>query len=191
MMAGSRREFLAAAIALWQAASLRAQQQRQATFVTPQHGGTLLFLDIPRRDVLRRLMDCVVPADERSAGAVGAHVDEYIDFVLFHADSKLQDIWRRGLDRYGEAIQSENAAGIDAFLARQARSEFSPQTEEEQFFVYLKTAITEGFYTSEEGISRELGYKGMSFELDFPGCTHKEHKVPAGYKPLLRSAEKA
>jgi hypothetical protein len=178
-------------MALWQAASLRAGQQRQPHRAASRQEDGLVFLNPRRREVLRLLMDSIVPADNRSAGAAGAQVDEYIDFVLYHADPELQEIWRRGLDRYGSDIQSENAAGIDAFLTRQAGAEFSPQTEDERFFVYLKTAVTEGFYTSEEGISKELGYKGMTFEMDFRGCTHGGHEVPAGYRPLLRSAEKA
>lgn len=189
MNCSSRREFLAAGLALWQAASLRAGQQGQESRAASRQEDGLVFLNARRREVLRLLMDRIVPADARSAGAAGAQVDDYIDFVLPHADPELQEIWQQGLDRYGSAIQSESAAGIDRFLTRQAAAEFSPQTEDERFFVHLKTAVTEGFYTSEEGVSKELGYKGMTFELDFRGCTHAGHKVPAGYRPLLRSAE--
>jgi hypothetical protein len=191
MTGESRREFLVAAISLWQAAALRAQEQRLTNPATSRQNNGFVFLDARGREVLRRLMDRIVPPDERSGGAIGAKVDEYIDFVLGHADAPLQDAWRKGLDRYGRAIESKDGAGIDAFLADQARSEFSPHTENEQFFVYLKTAVAEGFYTSEEGISKELGYKGMTFEMDFQGCTHTDHNAPPDYKPLLRSVEKA
>jgi hypothetical protein len=171
----SRRSFLMTAVALWQAASIRAQQQKQrGRFLNPQ-----------QHEVLLRLMDKLIPADERSGGAVGAKVDEYIDFVLLHADPPLQAAWRNGLDSYGRATD------LDTFLNKQARAEFSPATEDERFFVLLKAAVTEGFYTSEEGISKELGYQGMTFDMDPSGCTHADHKAPAGYKPLLRSAEKA
>ncbi len=190
-MSESRREFMVTAAGLWQAASLRAKQQRQANPATSKQDKGLLFLDTRRREILRRLMDRIVPADGRSTGAIGAKVDEYIDFVLVHADANFQNAWRTGLDRFGMAIESREGPGIDAFLAQQARGEFSPRTDDERFFVYLKTAVAEGFYTSEEGISKELGYEGMTFEMDFPGCTHPEHKAPAGYKPLLRSLEKA
>lgn len=135
-------------------------------------------------------MDRIVPADTLSAGAIGAHVDEYIDFVLVHADPTFQNAWREGLDRFGTAIESEDNAGIDNFLAKQAQGEFAPRTDDERFFVYLKTAVAEGFYTSAEGIEKELGYKGMTYEMDQLGCTHPHHEVPANYKPLLRSLEK-
>ncbi len=187
----SRREFLIAGIGLWQAASSRAQEERQKKGKSSQQEGGLVFLNAHRRDILTRLMDRIVPADERSTGAVGAKVDEYIDFVLQHADANFQNAWREGLDRFGVAIGSKTGAAIDAILAEQARNEFSPRTEDERFFVYLKTAVTEGFYTSQEGISKELGYKGMGFDMDFPGCTHAEHEVPADYRPLLRSIKRA
>lgn len=186
----SRREFLIAGVALWQAASLRAQEARQDRPKGAHKEGGLVFLDARRRDILKRLMDRIVPADERSGGAVGAGVDEYIDFVLQQADAKFQSVWREGLDRFGEAIGSERGSKIDGFLAEQARGEFSPRTDDERFFVYLKTAVAEGFYTSQEGIEKELRYKGMSFEMDFPGCTHAEHSAPADYKPMLRAIEK-
>jgi hypothetical protein len=186
----SRREFLIAGIALWRAASLRAQQERKVQPKNSHEAGGLVFLDARQRDILRRLMDRIVPADERSSGAIGAKVDEYIDFVLQHADTTFQNAWREGLDRYGAAIGAKEGPPIDAFLTEQARGEFSPRTDDERFFVYLKTAVAEGFYTSQEGISKELGYKGMSFEMDFPGCTHAKHEAPADYQPLLRSIKK-
>lgn len=191
MSGESRREFLIAGIALWQAASLRARQARQIQGNNRNEESGLVFLDARRRDILRRLMDRIVPADERSSGAIGARVDEYIDFVLQYADAKFQAAWREGLDRFGKAIGSKRGPAIDSVLAEQARGEFSPRTGDERFFVYLKTAVAEGFYTSREGIEKELEYKGMSFEMDFPGCTHREHETPADYKPLLRAIEKA
>lgn len=186
----SRREFLAVVIGLWQAASLRAQQQRKFATGSKQEQ-VVTFLSPRQREILRRLMDRIVPGDDRSTGAMGARVDEYIDFVLVHGKPMLQEAWRRGLDRYGAAITGKDAAAIDEFLAQQARGEFAAHIENERFFVYLKTAVTEGFYTSEEGITKELGYRGMTFQMDFPGCTDAEHKAPAGYKPLLRSSENA
>jgi Gluconate 2-dehydrogenase subunit 3 len=190
MSSESRRRFLIAGIALWRTASLRARQARQMQPQYSHEEGGLVFLDARRRDILRRLMDRIVPADERSSGAIGAKVDEYVDFVLQHADAKFQNTWRQGLDRFGEAIGSKQGPTIDAFLAKEARGEFSPRTDDERFFVYLKTAVAEGFYTSQEGIDKELGYQGMTFEMDFPGCTHAEHNAPADYKPLLRAIEK-
>jgi hypothetical protein len=181
----SRRTFLFAVVGLWQAASARAQLHSKANGRDPG----LVFLTPAQHELLLRLIDRFVPADERSAGAVGAKLDEYIDFVLLHADPTMQSSWRKGLTNYAVHLKSKPAAEIDEFLATQARSEFSPETEDDRFFVLLKVAVTEGFYTSEEGIVKELGYKGMTHDMDAAGCTHAAHKIPADYKPLLRSAQ--
>ena len=192
MSSESRRGFLFTVVGLWQAASARARQQSQTTPVRDSAvAKTAAFFSPLQRGVLVRLMERMIPADERSTGAAGAKVDEYVDFVLLHADATLQQAWRGGLDSYGIAIAAKDGAGIDDFLTEQARREFAPVTESERFFVYLKVAVTEGFSTSEEGISRELGYQGMTFDMDPPGCTHAAHTAPAGYKPLLPAPETA
>jgi hypothetical protein len=186
----SRREFIVAAGVLWQQAVVRAQQHHGEHSSAPQSAQyTFSYLDQPRREALRRLMSRIIPADGRSGGAIGAKVDEYIDFILSHAAPALQETWRSGLDRYGRATAGLNAEEIDAFLSKHARNEFAPVNENERFFVLLKAAVVEGFYTSQEGIEKELGYKGMSFGLDFPGCTDTVHEVPPTYKPALRQRE--
>src|SRR5581483_9395181 len=129
MTDSSRREFLVTTLGLWQAASLRAHADPRYT----QARSGLVFLDEHRSQTLRRLMDRMIPVDSRSAGAVGAKVDDYIDFVLAHADPELQSTWRTGLDRYAAAIKSKDDAAVDSFLRQQAKAEFSPRTSDEQF----------------------------------------------------------
>jgi hypothetical protein len=185
-MTQSRREFLASAAALWSAAGLRAQQHQHAH---PSHERVpykFAFLDADERKTLRVLMDRIVPADDRSSGALGACVDEYVDFILVHADAPLQETWHKGLKGYGEAIAGKSPDELDKFLEKQARNEFSPANDDEAFFILLKSAVTEGFYTSEQGITNELGYQGMTYMLDFEGCTHAVHEIPAGWHPMLR-----
>ena len=177
-MLQSRREFVSAAAALWSTAALRAQQHQHAHPSSGKAPYKFSFFDAGERRTLRVLMDRIVPADERSSGALGACVDEYVDFILLHADAPLQETWHKGLERYGEAIAGKSLDQVDQFLEQQARNEFSPATDEEAFFVLLKAAVNEGFYTSEEGIVNELGYKGMAFALDFQGCTHASHPIP-------------
>lgn len=200
-MSTSRRRFLATAALLWEQAVASAQQdinaqQQQIERQKHQHGPAAElkpskyrygFLTASEQQVLRRLADRIVPADARSGGAAAARVDEYVDFVLGHANARLQKAWRDGLGRYGKAIAGKQAAGIDRFLEQQAVNEFHPGTPDEEFFVLLKAATVEGFYTSQEGILKELGYQGLAYVPNFPGCTHPDgHKAPADYQPLLR-----
>jgi gluconate 2-dehydrogenase subunit 3-like protein len=183
----SRREFVFATAALWHAALLRAGEHVHSTAEHAPY--TFQFLSLPEIEMLRILIARIVPADDRSGGALGAHVDEYIDFVLVHADPPLQQQWKNGLREYGQVIKQLEIAGIDRFLTEQAVREFAPVSDMEKFFVMLKAATVEGFYTSQQGIVDELGYKGMAFVLDFEGCTHTYHKVPAGWRPSLKQAE--
>lgn len=185
-MPQSRREFLATAAALWSAAALRAQQHQHALPSDEKVPYKFSFLDADERRTLRVLMDRLVPADDRSSGALGACVDEYVDFILMHADAPLRETWHKGLKRYGEAIAGKSPDEVDKCLEKQARNEFSPANDDEAFFILLKAAVTEGFYTSEQGIKNELGYKGMTFVLDFEGCTHAVHESPPGWHPMLR-----
>jgi hypothetical protein len=185
----SRREFVLAAAALWHAAALRAGEHVHSG--SEQVPYTFQFLHPPEIETLRIHIARIIPSDDRSSGGIGARIDEYIDFVLAHADTFLQQQWRSGLRDYGEAIQGRDVAGIDRFLMEQAAREFAPVSDREKFFVMLKAAIVEGFYTSEQGILHELGYKGMAFVLDFEGCTHTHHSVPSGWQPSLKSPENA
>jgi Gluconate 2-dehydrogenase subunit 3 len=184
-MIDTRREFLLTTAAVWAQAVARAHQHAATEPASaPQHA--FVFFQPKERETLRALMDRIVPPDERSTGALGARVDEYIDFILSHAEPPLQQQWRDGLRRYRTTIHVQDASAIGPFLAQQAKNEFDPHSEDERFFVLLKYAVTEGFYTSREGIDNELGYRGMGFVLDFQGCTHPNHESPPGWKPILR-----
>jgi hypothetical protein len=187
----SRREFLAQAAALWSAAVLSAQQHQHAHSRNETAAYKFTFLDAEELKTLRVLMDRIVPGDDRSSGALGARVDEYVDFIMVHADASLQDTWRKGLKRYSEATAGTTPPEVDSFLEHQAQNEFSPKNDDEAFFVLLKGAITEGFYTSEQGIVNELGYKGMTFVLDPQGCTHPSHRIPDGWRPMLQAHKEA
>jgi hypothetical protein len=183
----TRREFVLASLALWDAALARAQEHRHAAATTGSAADLpyrFTFLTAGERATLRQAMALLIPADERSGGAVGAKVDEYVDFVMTHADAGLQQTWRGGLARMAQAKD------MDAFLAVQARREFSPQTEDEAFFGILKDVVCEGFYTSAEGVENELGYRGMTFAVEFDGCTHDAHVAPANWQPELRQKNK-
>ena len=183
----SRRAFVLATAALWQAAVLRAHEHSH--LLETAHSAapyTFSFLNEDQKETLRLLMARMIPADERSAGAAGAKVDEYIDFILFHADPPIQKTWKQGLASYRAATAGKSAAEVDSFLEKHAVREFAPTNDDETFFVILKAVITEGFYTSAMGINQELGYKGMTFLMDFPGCAHSGHHAPEGWHPILR-----
>ncbi len=181
-----------ATAALWQAAVLRAHEHSH--ILEPAHSPEAYkfsFFDEDQKGTLRSLMARMIPADERSTGATGAKVDEYIDFILVHADPQVQKTWKQGLASYRASTGGKSAAEVDSFLEKQAAHEFAPTNDDETFFVIMKAVITEGFYTSAVGINQELGYKGMTFLMDFPGCTHSGHHAPEGWHPILQQPKEA
>ena len=179
----TRREFLAMAALAWSRAREAAERHAHVLPRAPEPGAyAFRFLEPAERDTLQRLAAILVPADDRSGGARAARVDEYVDLVLAHAESDLQKRWRRGLIRYLTAP----AETTEALLREAAAGEDAPGTDDEEFFVLLKDAVVEGFYTSEEGITKELGYQGLTFLAGFPGCTHAAHELPPGFRPRLR-----
>jgi hypothetical protein len=178
----SRREFLAVA-ALWSQAVAAAQHNHQAAQTASTKAAyNFVFFQPAERQTLNRLAAILIPADERSGGATAAHVDEYIDFVLSHGNADLQKRWRDGL----RAFAKLDEAGSEKRLRELAANEFAPKSPDDQFFILLKGAVAEGFYTSEEGIRKELGYQGLGFLREFPGCTHESHAIPEGYQPRLK-----
>lgn len=161
-----RRDFLA----LWAQAAMAAQSGPELR--------TFSDLEVA---ALRRAARVMIPPDERSAGGNAAGVIEYVDRVVAHGPTALRTEWRWGL-----ALLSK-AKNIERTLSSMARNEFAPRRREEHFFVMLKSALVEAFYTSEEGITKELGYRGMGHVMEFPDFTNVQPKVPAGYKPMLKA----
>jgi hypothetical protein len=141
----------------------------------------LKFLSSPESATIARFAAVLIPPTERSGGAAKAAIAPYIDFVLQSAAPSLQRSWRRGLAAWA---RSKNP---DATLAALAPNEFAPKSADDQFFILFKSAVTAAFYTSEEGIVKELGYQGMGFLREFPGWQGEPFQTPADYRPLLRS----
>jgi len=169
----TRRKTLAA---LWAAAVVRAHEHA----APPAESAAYRFAVLNAREAasLRRLTAILIPADERSGGAPAAKVDEYVDHVLRFATAPVRKAWRDGLRRF--------AKKDEAALRVVAANEFQPRTPDERFFVMLKDAAVEGFYTSREGIEKELGYRGYTYLREFPLANMAEVKRPPDYRPMLR-----
>lgn len=181
-MQTSRRHVLTLA-AVWAQALAAAQSHQHASPSTAQAPYTLRFFTKPERETLLAVAAILIPADDRSGGAPAARVDEYIDFVVSHGSAELKRHWRDGL----AMLARVDAADREKRLRELAKNEFAPETRDEGFFVLLKGAVVEAFYTSEEGIRKELAYQGLGFLREFPGCTHDKHETPANYRPRLRA----
>lgn len=133
---------------------------------------------------LERLVEAIIPTDERSPGAKEAHVADYIDLLLSEADEALALQWMGGLAgldaaadaRFGRRFVEIDDSQVDAILAEISANEGNPETPLEVFFVMTKRATVQGYYTSEIGIHQELRYKGNQFLKEFVGCATEDGK---------------
>jgi hypothetical protein len=176
MHAIPRRAALQIALAYW----AKAQEHAHPPAVSSA-AYRFQFLQPNEIATVRRFAAVLIPATPRSGGAASARVEEFMDSVLAAAAPSLQRLWRRGLADWSKRKEP------NAVFARLAPQEFAPQSAQDNFFVLFKAATTTAFYTSEEGIAKELGYQGMAFLREFPGWQGEAFQTPPDYKPLLKS----
>ncbi len=129
--------------------------------------------------LLDALTETIIPTDEHSPGSRAARVAEYVDTIISGANSSAKRLWMEGLGvveemarrTYGNSFPecgiSEQIALLETIAAREDR----PVTLAERFFVALKSATVDGYYTSAIGIHQDLEYQGNTMLMDFPGCT--------------------
>ena len=120
--------------------------------------------------LLTALVDMIIPSSE-TPGAAAAGADRYIDEEL-SGDETLQRKIREGL----AAIERVGFSSLHADKQAALLTEYSEATGVRgEFFQLLKDLTVDGYYSSEIGLTRELGYKGNTFLKEFPGCRHEEH----------------
>jgi hypothetical protein len=136
-------------------------------------------------EALAALTEIIIPADEHSPGAQSAGVPEYIDTVVSAGNSELKELWSRGIDAMdalaraasGNLFSGCTPGAQNAMLQQLADHEENPVTLEQRFFVTLKRATVNGYYTSSIGIHQELEYEGNQMVIEFAGCVHGDHKI--------------
>ncbi|MPZ17447.1 MAG: hypothetical protein GEV06_06000 [Luteitalea sp.] len=139
---------------------------------------TLRFLTPAQYKDLDALAEAIIPADRHSPGARAARVADYIDLLLSESDEETQATWTDGLsevdrlsrERFQASFALLNAAQTTELLTEMSKHERDPQSGLEKFFKTTKEATVRGYYTSEIGIHKELGYKGNQHLPEFVGC---------------------
>ena len=138
---------------------------------------------------VQSLSELIIPTDE-TPGAKEAQVARYIDFVVSASaefEPSLQLKWAQGLklldrlsrEKHQRAFQEISMDDQEALLTAMSLPEREPGTTHAGFEFYrlVKGMTVEGFYTSRVGLVDALGYKGLAFLNEFPGCTHPEHQT--------------
>jgi hypothetical protein len=123
------------------------------------------------------LTERLIPADDHSPGARDAKVADFIDLFVFESLADIKTAWTEGLAALDQASQEKFKAPFVkastdqqvSLLTEISRNETDPKTPLEKFFVESKTRTIQGYYTSEIGIHKELGYKGNKFLPEFVG----------------------
>ena len=130
----------------------------------------LQFFTAQENDLLDRVAEMILPTDDRSPGAHDAKVSLYIDLVVANSPESTKRQWKERLGafagEFGKLAQPEQAA----MLNRLAAAEKNPGSPAEHFFVAMKSATLFGYYTSQIGLLKELGYVGNTVMSGFTGC---------------------
>lgn len=148
-----------------------------------QAAGAPRFFTRDELAMVEELCEIVIPADEHSGGAKAAGVAGYIDGRLAEEpEAAPREAWRRGLklvdavaaELHGRPFMQLDAAGREGVVARLARDEASPESDEARFFVELKRQTARAYYTSRIGIHDEMNYQGNTLLLEFAGTDVSE-----------------
>ena len=126
------------------------------------------------------LCDAILPADEKSKGAVQAGAPEFIDLLTSeNKEYQLQLggglMWLDGTctDRYGslylKCTAAEQTELLDLIAFRRNAEKDPSLSPGVEFFSLLRNLTTDAFYTSEIGFA-DLEYMGNTFVKEFPGC---------------------
>jgi gluconate 2-dehydrogenase gamma chain len=126
--------------------------------------------------VLKRLSDLIIPADERSQGALAAGAADFIDYLCSVSDD-MKEIYTGGLSWIDTTMRRRNS-GKD-FLGSQPaeqtalldliayRKNASPELNPGiQFFTWARRMVADAYYTSPIGM-KELGYMGNGAMAEF------------------------
>jgi len=130
----------------------------------------LQFFTARENDLLDRVAEMILPADDHSPGAHEAKVSLYIDLVVANSPESMRRQWKERLGAFATEFGKLAVAEQAALLNRLAAAEKDPGSAAEHFFADMKGATLHGYYTSQIGLVKELGYKGNAALADFPGC---------------------
>ncbi len=129
---------------------------------------------------IQALCQAIMPADERSGGAIEAGAPEFIDLLTSeNPEYQLRLggglMWLDGacLDRFGktyvECSPADQTKMLDLIAYRKNAKSDPSASQGIEFFSFLRNLTADGYFTSEIGI-KDLGYVGSKYLKEFPGC---------------------
>jgi gluconate 2-dehydrogenase gamma chain len=137
------------------------------------NGQTASFLSAGELTWLAALADTIIPRTD-TPGASDAGVPAFIDRRMA-TNSQLAELFRAGMKGVDAEATSKFGKGFAAITPEQ-RFEVLKGRQDEPFFKTMKGLTVDGYYTSQAGLTQELGWHGNTFLTEFKGCTHPEHQ---------------
>jgi hypothetical protein len=137
------------------------------------------FFSVEDFTALERFCEILIPTDD-TPGAREARCAHFIDFLLHSADAApdLQRQWRSAMAALKEtgfhAADAERRASLVEAMSKPERDR-SVTHPAYSAYRLIKQQNTFAFYTSRAGLIEALDYRGNSYNLEFPACTHPEH----------------
>jgi gluconate 2-dehydrogenase subunit 3-like protein len=135
------------------------------------------------------LTEIIIPTDDKP-GAREAQAARFIDFLVFSAAEfrpAMQTEWTKGLatldtlcrKRLSRSFLELNDAERMNLLTEMSQPERDPKAQHEAYDFYrlIKEMTVDAFYSSRVGLIDVLGYQGLTYLAEFPGCTHPEHQL--------------
>jgi gluconate 2-dehydrogenase gamma chain len=171
---------VAASFALTDAEAQEAHHLAEAARQTARKTGVAFapkFFTKAEYQTVRVLSDLIIPADERSGGAIDAGVPEFMDFTMI--DQPARQVAMRGglawLDlecqrRFDKTFVGATDAQRQAVLRDLASAEPRPGlTHGQAFFRSFRDLTATGFWTTKMGFD-DLGYIGNTVVPKWDGC---------------------
>lgn len=131
------------------------------------------------RECVSTLVDAIIPRTD-TPGASDVGVPAFIERRLA-SNPAIAERFRTGLETL-EATAKRQFGATFATLSPKQRTELLTVASQDSttplgaFFKLAKSLTVDGYYTSKEGLTQELGWHGNTFLKDFQGCTHSEHQ---------------
>ena len=124
--------------------------------------------------VVSRMADLIIPATD-TPGAVGAGVPIYIDGVV-GTNKQHQKLIAEGLEwlAHHNFMELAEDKQLELLLPVCEKADAGDVKERHvQFFHLMKNLTADGYYTSQIGLIKELGYSGNTAMAEFPTCIHE------------------
>src|SRR5213596_2817922 len=144
-----------------------------------------LFFNAHQNETVIVLSELIIPTTD-TPGAKAAKVNEFVDLMLSEEGEDRKTDFIRGLswtdkksnELFGTNFKDATPEQQNALLVTLSSGKNTALEDQigVEFFNTIKRYTIDGYYTSEIGVIKELGYKGNTYLDEFPGCTHPEHQ---------------